>query len=180
MRRFASIDAPEELVMAVFADFIRWPEWMPGVQEVTVLEAGENYAVLDVGHQQFGQTFHIKQRCRIEPDGLSQSQISGKFRSWESRWRFVTPPEGEGTTVSCEMKLDPGLVAWILPKRVLRGLLDRLFEDCLRGAEMQALSISGEPETPGAEAEVLLQVFETDDGLEIWVEGRRFFVERRD
>jgi len=25
---------------------------------------------------------------------------------------------------------------------------------------------------------VLLQVFETDDGLEIWVEGRRFFVER--
>jgi ribosome-associated toxin RatA of RatAB toxin-antitoxin module len=178
MRRFGSIDAPEEVVRQVFLDFVRWPEWMPGVQEVTVIEADENQAVIDVVHQQFGQTFHIKQRCRIEPDGLRQSQISGKFKSWESRWRFVTPPEGEGTTVSCEMQLDPGLVALFLPKRVLRGFLDRLYEDCLSGAEAQARVLTATAESPGAEPETLLQVVETDSGLEIWVEGQRFFVER--
>jgi len=178
MRRFASIDAPAEVVRQVFVDFVRWPEWMPGVQEVTVLEADDDQALIDVVHQQFGQTFHIKQRCRIEPDGLRQSQISGKFKSWESRWRFVAPPEGEGTTVSCEMQLDPGLVAWILPRRVLRGFLDSLFEDCLRGAEAQARIVSDTAKAPGAERETLLQVFETDSGLEIWIEGRRFFVER--
>ena len=178
MRRFGSIDAPEEVVRQVFVDFVRWPEWMPGVQEVTVLEAVENEAVLDVVHHQFGQTFHIKQRCRIEPDGLRQSQISGKFKSWESRWRFVTPPEGEGTTVSCEMQLDPGLVAFFLPKRLLRGFLDRLYEDCLSGAEAQARVLTESAEAPATDRDVLLQVFETDDGLEIWVEGRRFFVDR--
>ncbi len=178
MRRFGSIDAPVESVRQVFVDFVRWPEWMPGVQEVTILEADEHQSVIDVVHHQFGQTFHIKQRCRIEPDGLRQSQISGKFKSWESRWRFVTPPEGEGTTVSCEMQLDPGLVAWVLPKRVLRGFLDRLYEDCLAGAAAQALAITGTAEAAGAERETLLQVFETDAGLEIWIEGRRFFVER--
>lgn len=178
MRRFGSIDAPEEVVRQVFVDFSRWPEWMPGVKEVNVLEAGDDYAVIDVVHQQFGQTFHIKQRCRIEPDGLRQSQISGKFKSWESRWRFVTPPEGKGTTVSCEMQLDPGLVALFLPKRVLRGFLDRLYEDCLSGAEAQARVLTATAEASGTELETLLQVFETDSGLEIWVEGRRFFVER--
>jgi ribosome-associated toxin RatA of RatAB toxin-antitoxin module len=177
MRRFGSIDAPLEVVQQVFTDFVRWPEWMPGVQEVTILEADEDQAVLDVLHQQFGQSFHIKQRCRIESDGLSQSQIKGKFKSWESRWRFVTPPEGEGTTVSCSMKLDPGLVAWILPRRVLRGFLDRLYEECLAGAERQARIITETVEAQAAE-DTLLQVFETDAGLEIWVEGQRFFVER--
>ena len=178
MRRFGSIAAPEEVVRQVFFDFVRWPEWMPGVREVTILEADADQAVLDVVHAQFGQTFHIKQRCRIEPDGLRQSQISGKFKSWESRWRYVTPPEGEGTTVSCEMQLDPGLVAFFLPKRLLRGFLDRLYEDCLSGAEAQAMALAATAEAPGAEWETLLQVFETDTGLEIWVEGRRFFVER--
>ena len=166
------------MVRQVFLDFVRWPEWMPGVREVTILEADDDQAVLDVMDQQFRQTFHIKQRCRIEPDGLRQSQISGKFKSWESRWRFVTPPEGEGTTVSCEMQLDPGLVAFFLPKRVLRGFLDRLYEDCLSGAEAQALAISATSEAPGARRETLLQVFETETGLEIWIEGQRFFIER--
>jgi len=177
MRRFASIDAPLELVQQVFTDFVRWPEWMPGVQEVTVLEAGDAQAVLDVLHHQFGQSFHITQRCRIERDGLSQSQIKGKFKSWQARWRFVAPPEGDGTTVSCEMQLDPGLVAWFLPKRVLHSFLDRLFDDCLAGAEAQARILT---ENARAEAlgETLLQVFETETGLEIWVEGQRFLVER--
>lgn len=176
MRRFAIIDVPPDIVRQVFVDFVRWPEWMPGVQEVTILEASDDQAVLDVLHHQFGQTFHIKQRCWIESDGLRQSQISGKFKTWEARWRFVTPPEGEGTTVSCEMQLDPGLVAWILPKRMLRGLLDRLFDECLDRAEAQALLLTDTAEV-GAGEETLLQVFETESGLEIWVEGQRFFVE---
>ena len=178
MRRFASIDAPVEAVRTVFIDFVRWPEWMPGVREVSILESGDDYAILDTIHHQFGQTFHIRQRCRIEPDGLRQRQISGKFKSWESRWRFVTPPEGEGTTVSCEMHLDPGLVAWILPKKIIRGMLDRLFEDCLTGAEEQARALVRAERGVADDREVLLQVFETDGGLEIWVEGQRFFVER--
>ena len=177
MRRFASIDAAQEVVQQVFVDFVRWPEWMPGVREVTILEAGEDQAMLDTLHHNFGQTFHVIQRCRITPDGLHQSQIKGKFKSWESRWRFVTPPEGGGTTVSCEMKLDPGLVAWIMPRRVLRGFLDRLFEQCLAGAEEQARILTESTVARAAE-DTLLQVFETDAGLEIWVEGRRFVVER--
>jgi ribosome-associated toxin RatA of RatAB toxin-antitoxin module len=178
MRRFASLDAPADVVRQVFIDFVRWPEWMPGVREVTIVETGENEVVLDVLHHQFGQTFHVKQRCLIEPDGLLQSQIAGKFKSWESRWRFATPPEGQGTTVSCEMQLDPGIVAWILPRGLLRGLLDRLFEECLSGAEEQARILADAAEVPAADGDVLLQVFETDTGLEIWVEGRRFLVER--
>lgn len=177
MRRFGSIDAPHEIVRQIFVDFVRWPEWMPGVREVTILEAGETHATLDVLHHQFGQTFHIRQRCIVDADGLRQSQISGKFKSWEARWRFAPPPEGKGTTVSCEMELDPGFVSRLLPRGVLRGFLDRLFEDCLRGAEAQALALSEAAES-APEREVLLQVFETEEGLEIWFEGRRFLVDR--
>ena len=45
-------------------------------------------------------------------------------------------------------------------------------------SELQAMALAATAEAPGAERETLLQVFETDTGLEIWVEGRRFFVER--
>ena len=74
MRRFASIDAPEEAVRTIFFDFVRWPEWMPGVREVTIVESGDDYAVLDVVHHLFGQTFRVRQRSRIEPDGLRWAQ----------------------------------------------------------------------------------------------------------
>jgi hypothetical protein len=75
------------------------------------------------------------------------------------------------------MQLDPGVVALMRPRRVLRGFLDRIFEDCLAGAESQARLLT---ETADAKVagETLLQVFETDTGLEIWIEGQRFFVER--
>jgi hypothetical protein len=75
------------------------------------------------------------------------------------------------------MQLDPGMVAWILPRRVLRGFLDRIFEDCLAGAEEQARILTDAAEAEAAE-DTLLQVFETDEGLEIWIEGQRFFIER--
>jgi hypothetical protein len=60
----------------------------------------------------------------------------------------------------------------------LRGLLDRLYEDCLSGAEAQAQILAETAADPATDRVVLLQVFETDSGLEIWVEGHRFFVER--
>ena len=85
MRRFGSIDAPEAAVRQVFFDFVRWPEWMPGVQEVTILEADDDQAVLDVTHHQFGQTFHIKQRFRRSvSEGLEEIDEVTKSHSPES------------------------------------------------------------------------------------------------
>jgi ribosome-associated toxin RatA of RatAB toxin-antitoxin module len=177
MRRFGRIDAPKDVVQFVLTDFERWPDWMPGVQEVTILETDGVETNLEVRHHQFGRNFLQKQRCWIEPDGLRQFQISGQFKKWESRWRIVAPPDGEGTTVSCRMEVDPGFVGRLLPSGVWRGFLDRLFEDCLIGIEAQAQALTERPETAPADHDVLLQVFETDAGLEVWVEGRRFLVE---
>jgi hypothetical protein len=47
----------------------------------------------------------------------------------------------------------------------------------LSGAEAQARILTDTAEAQAAE-DTLLQVFETDTGFEIWVEGQRFFVER--
>jgi hypothetical protein len=75
------------------------------------------------------------------------------------------------------MEVDPGFVGRLLPSGVWRGFIDRLFEDCLIGIEAQAQALTERPETAPADHDVLLQVFETDAGLEVWVEGRRFLVE---
>ena len=177
MRRVGRIDAPQNVVQGVLTDFEQWPEWMPGVRQVTILESDGTEAVLEVHHHQFGRNFRQKLWCRIEPDGLRQTQLEGQFKKWESRWRLVAPPDGEGTTVSLRMEVDPGFVGRLLPSGVWRGLLDRLFEECLIGVEAQAQALTERPEAAPADHDVLLQVFETDAGLEVWVEGRRFLVD---
>lgn len=177
MRRIGRIDAPVDVVRGVLADVERWTDWMPGVTQVTILESDGVESVLDVHHRQFGRIFRQKEWCRVEPDGLRQRLLEGQFKKWESRWRIVAPPDGEGTTVSCRMEVDPGFVGRLLPSGVWRGLLDRLFDDCLIGIEAQAQALTERPETAPADHDILLQVFETDAGLEVWVEGRRFLVE---
>jgi len=177
MRRICRVDAPPEVVLGVLKDYERWPDWMPGVQQVAILESDGLESVVEVFLRQYGRNLRQKQRCRIEPDGLRHTQLEGQFKTWEARWRVVAPPEGEGSTVSLWMDVDPGFVGRLLPSGVWRGILDRLFEECLAGAEAQALALTEQPAAAPADRDVLLQVFETDDGLEVWVEGRRFLVD---
>jgi len=177
MRRIGRIDAPVDVVRAVLADVERWTDWMPGVTQVTILESDGIESVLDVHHRQFGRIFRQKEWCRIEPDGLRQKLLEGQFKKWESRWRVLAPPDGEGSTVSLRMEVDPGFVGRLIPSGVWRGMLDRLFEECLSGAEAQAQTLTEKPAAARVDQEVLLQVFETDDGLEVWIEGRRFLVD---
>ncbi len=177
MRRISRTDAPVDIIRNVLVDYERWPEWMPGVQRATILESDGAESLVEVLVHQYGRKLRQKQRCRAETDGLRQTQLEGLFKKWETRWRVVAPPEGEGSTVSLWMDVDPGFVGRLLPGGVWRGILDRLFEDCLAGAEAQALALTERPTPAPADHDVLLQVFETDHGLEVWVEGRRFLVD---
>jgi ribosome-associated toxin RatA of RatAB toxin-antitoxin module len=177
MRRIGRIDAPVDVVLGVLADVEGWIDWMPGVTQVTILESDGIESVLDVHHRQFGRIFRQKEWCRVEPDGLRQRLLEGQFKKWESRWRVVAPPDDEGSAVSLGMEVDPGFVGRLLPSGVWRGILDRLFEECLTGLEKMAEELGEKPEPLPVDDKVLLQVFETDDGLEVWVEGRRFLVE---
>jgi ribosome-associated toxin RatA of RatAB toxin-antitoxin module len=177
MRRISRIDALPTVVRGVLVDYERWPDWMPGVQQVDILESDGVESVVGVYLHQYGRNLRQKQRCRVEPDGLRQTQLEGQFKKWEARWRVIAPPEGEGSTVSLSMDVDPGFVGRLLPSGVWRGMLDRLFEDCLTGIEEMAEGLAEKPETSPIDHKVLLQIFETDDGLEVWVEGRRFLVD---
>jgi len=178
MRRISRSNAPPDVVLEVLKDYERWPEWMPGVKQVEILDRDGLETIVEVYLRQYGRNLRQKQRCRVEPDGLRHTQLEGQFKTWEAQWRVVAPPEGDGSTVSLWMDVDPGLVGRLLPGGVWRGILDRLFEDCLAGVEAQALALTKQPVAASEKSDVLLQVFETDDGLEVWVEGRRFFVER--
>jgi ribosome-associated toxin RatA of RatAB toxin-antitoxin module len=177
MRRISRTDAPVDVMCNVLIDYDRWPEWMPGVQRVDILESDGVESLVEVIVHQYGRKLRQLQRCRAEPDGLRQTQIEGLFKKWETRWRVVAPPEGEGSTISLWMDVDPGFVGRLLPGGMWRGILDRLFEECLTGAEAQAHALTEQPTATPADHEVLLQVFETDHGLEVWVEGRRFLIE---
>jgi len=178
MRRISRMDAPVDVIRGVLIDYESWPDWMPGVQQVAILESDGVESVVEVHLLQYGRKLRQKQRCRVEPDGLRQTQLEGMFKKWEAQWRIAAPPDGEGSTVTLSMDVDPGIVGRLLPGGVWRGILDRLFEDCLTGIEEMAEERFERPEPLRADHEVLLQVFETDTSLEVWVEGRRFVVDR--
>lgn len=175
IRKFGRIDAPPDAVARLFADVESWPAWMPGVKGLRVVERGERRLHIDVTQQFLGRDFRQELDARPSATGVALRQTEGVFRRWEAHWRFAPPPDGHGTTVSLELDFDLGWLAWLSPRALVQSTLDRLFTEGLQRAEQRLAAHPGALPEPSAaaEGEVLLQVFETDGGLEIVAAGRR-------
>jgi carbon monoxide dehydrogenase subunit G len=183
IRKYGRIDAPKELVRSIFIEPEDWPLWFPGVEEVAVIERTESRFEVEIGGHYMGRRMHGRMDCTVQADGMVQRQLSGWLKKWDTHWRFLTPPDGRGTTLACEVDLDLGVVGVFAPSRMIHSFVGRVFADTVDQVNRRALELLSEaeaPETPDAEEQPLLQVFETPDGLEIWVAGRRYLLEASD
>lgn len=176
IRKFGRLDAPRDAVARLFGDVEAWPQWMPGVKRLAVLARDERGLRIGVSQSFLGREFRQELEVRTSAASVALRQTAGAFRRWESTWRFSPPPDGSGTTVSLELDFDLGLLEWLSPRALVQGALDRLFAEGLQRAGQRlrspAAPAAAEP-AAAAEGDVLLQVFQTEGGLEIVVAGRR-------
>ncbi len=183
IRKFGRLDAPPELVRSIFIDAEAWPAWQAGVARSTVLNRAETALEVEVDGRFMGQRMHGVFDCRIEADGFVQHQRTGWLKRWDTHWRFMTPPDGRGTTLVCELEIDAGLVGSFVPKGFLRRFVDRAFSETLDNLNARAVEITAPAipaPAPAGDAVTLLEVFETPIGYELLAGGRRISLESKD
>jgi len=183
IRKFGRLDAPPDLVRSIFIDAESWPAWQAGVTSSTVLDrTGANLEV-EVDGRYMGHRMHGVFDCRIESDGFYQHQRKGWLKRWDTHWRFMTPPDGRGTTLVCELEIDAGLVGSFVPKGFLQRFVDRVFSETLDNLNARAIEITAPASpapTPVGDTVTLLEVFETPIGYEILVGGRRISLDAKE
>jgi len=182
IRKFGRLDSPPDLVHSMFIDVETWPTWQAGVTRATVLDRAETTLEVEIDGRFMGHRMHGIFDCRIEPDGFFQQQRTGWLKRWDTHWRFMTPPDGHGTTLVCELEIDPGLFGSFVPKSFIRRFVDRVFLETIDNLNTRAAEITASATpapTQAGDTVTLLEVFETPIGYELLVDGRRLTLESK-
>lgn len=178
IRKFGTVDAPVEVVRRLFSDIEAWPQWMPTVRDVRVVERSDTRTVAEIDriHRRRVQTTTFE--FLFSPNGQVERQVAGMAKKWESSWRFQAGPQGIGTLVSCRLDLNMGLIGLFAPSKLIQRWIDRTFAKTLLGVRDQARlagskTAAGEIEQP-LERISRIEVFATATELEIWIGDRKY------
>ncbi len=184
IKKVARIDSPLGLVRNMFADVANWPEWMPGVQSVRILEESEKTLRAEMRQIHMGRKLSQELVFRFHAAGMKQTQIRGWFKSWEAEWRFIEPPGKIGTTISLALDLDMGILGLFASSRMIQKSVDQMFADMTRNVERRARALSAKRMKAGAPTDLedapLFELFETATGLELWFEGQKYYLHPAD
>jgi ribosome-associated toxin RatA of RatAB toxin-antitoxin module len=162
------------MLIAIFADTTRWSEWMPGIEKATPVHAPDGLSVIDLDLQMMGHRFKQRLECRVVGSTVRMRQVSGVLKKWQSTWAFGPAPGNAGTTASCELDVDLGMMALVIPARFIQDEIDRVFDETVAGARREVqLRTEARRIAASASGETLLEVFETRTGFEVWIGGRR-------
>lgn len=178
IRKFGTVDVPVEVVRWIFSDIESWPQWMPTVRAVRILERSQTRALVEVDRVHRRRIQKTTFEFHFDPHGYRERQVAGMAKKWESAWRFQAGPRNIGTLISCRLELDMGFIGLFAPSRMIQRWIDRTFEATLQGLRDQAhlagsKSTDGEIVQPEARPS-RIQVFATPTALEIWVGDRKY------
>jgi ribosome-associated toxin RatA of RatAB toxin-antitoxin module len=124
------IAAPPDRVYAIARDVERFPDFMPDVQRITVLEASED------GRRQVVEWVGLIPTVRLtvkwtEEDHWDDGertcrfiQVKGDFTEYAGEWRF--DPEGDGTRFTSEVRYELEIPT-VGP--LIRGLVRKIMTD---------------------------------------------------
>jgi len=184
IHKFGTVDAPVEMVRGHFADIESWPQWMPTVRAVRIIERSEKRVVAEIDRVQRRRTQTTAFEFRFDATGQRERQVRGPARKWEADWRFQVGPRNAGTVVSCRLELDLGMMGLLAPARSIQRWIDRTFEEVLQGLRAQtrlerSVRAAGESEQPEAQI-ASLRVIATPTELEIWIGDRKYIARAAD
>lgn len=110
------ISAPLDRVYALAREVERFPEFMPDLERVTVLERLPSGTVTEwVGVVQ-GRKIRWVEEDQWDDQGYTCTfrQRSGDFSRYEGRWEFQEVPEGTRTVLTVDYELDIPLAGALL------------------------------------------------------------------
>ena len=132
------IRAPLGRVYALAKDVERFPEFMPDLERVTILERRPNGTATEwVGVVQGRRIRWVEDD---EWDDVGHAcvfkQRAGDFARYEGEWRFETVPEGTRTSLNVDYELDIPLAGALL-SALVRVLMRKNCESMLEALRRQ-------------------------------------------
>jgi ribosome-associated toxin RatA of RatAB toxin-antitoxin module len=148
---------------------------MAGVQSVKILSSSGDTVTARFTQTLMGRKAVQILESHIKPRALVQRQIKGRFRKWDTTWRFLDAPDGSGTTIALEVDYDVGMFG-IFISGMVRSVVD---QGVRTTAKELGKIFASEPHVSAddVEAEILLQVFQRGRQLEVHVGDRVFTVD---
>lgn len=174
LRKFARLPGPPVLVREIFVAVEAWPRWMPGVNGVEVLERTPERVRATVDQTLRGRSVRQLMEFQLHRDGMRQLQIEGWFKKWDARWRFLDPPDREGTTVALTVELDLGLAGLFSPRSLVDATIDEIFRQVVEGATSRVEEVLRGRTAALEKGELVIEILEVPGGLELIWSGRRF------
>lgn len=181
MRRIARVDAPQALVRRIFHDAEDWPSWMPGVSACDAVEIRGAERRFRVRQNVLGREWRQTVEIDFDAERINVRALDG-WLQYTLDWRFTVPPGDSGTTLTLDVEAETGLFGFA-NRRLFESISSRRFDETVaaiarRAKTLRARQLSAELPKP-ALGRRLVAVYETEEGYEVWYEGRKY-VEKRD
>jgi hypothetical protein len=193
LQKFLKIRASKEDFLDELMAFEKWPDWWPGAQKVVVVKKEPTVCVIDLT-MKAGTTVNMTlEYLRVQDNLFKFRQTKGWFKSYSGDWTIMPPPDGVGIIWKVAIVLDPGMM---VPKSMIYAkfgetldLVEQRLNQRLQGrkpatapgpaeavAQRPVAQAVVEAAKPAARAKKLAHVFQTKQGLEVWVSGRRHLI----
>jgi uncharacterized membrane protein len=134
------VEADQDAVMDVIADFEAYPDWQDEIKEVEVLETDDDGWGTKV-------RYHVDAGILAATLVLEYEYLDDGFRWWlvdgdkvkKNDGRYILEPEGDGTRVTYELEVEPavkmpGMVKRQAAKRIASGALKEMKKRVESGA----------------------------------------------
>lgn len=128
---------------AIAKDMEAFPQFMPDVKSVKVLERGPNYTVTDWKVQIVGRQFQWQERDEFDDERyhIRYRQTGGDLKKFEGEWRFEETGDGVKITLTVDFDLGMPMLAGMINPILVKAVQmnsDKMLEAIKGRAEAEA------------------------------------------
>ena len=195
IQKYIKTRASKDNLLQLICAYETWTQWWPGMKNVVVVKNEQNLVVLDIVFKAM-TTIKFTLEFDMRNEGIIKfRQIKGWFKTYEGDWTFLPSADNVGITIKITMMVKCGMM---VPKSMVFSqltqnlvLLDTAINKMLQNEERPAtekteqLHQTPQKQLPSvcskeADTEIIarksINIFETKEGLEIWISGIRYLM----
>lgn len=167
-----NLDASRDLLFAILADYDRYREWLPGIEQSRVLASEGDIVVAEFKAPDYSQELVALEFIHSPPASITFSQVEHYGKpDIAGRWELSEPDVETGVIVKVAIRLNTPVVK-LRSRRLMRTSLgETLAALAKRSAELAAGEIAEAPTR-----RKILEVLRRPQGLEIWYRGESYLL----
>ena len=123
------IDAAPQQVMAVLTDFGSYPDFIPEIEQVDILEQAHHEWEVRFSISVVRRLTYTLRLARPDSQTLNWSLVGGVFKANDGCWKLSPLEGGSRTAASYEISVQVGM---FVPGNIMRSLIEHMLPNTLQ------------------------------------------------